>query len=103
MATSYPLYRHPATAVPRAAPPVLSVGHSSAKRARKAALHQLSIYGCRLASAIRAAEGEALTVRFDSSDPVAATVVWCEGGVIAARFDHPIERDMARKLNLRIA
>ncbi len=94
-------YRRRATDIARI-PPVLSVAHASVKRQRKAAIHQLSIYGCRIASRIDACEGEPLTIRFDSAAPIAATVVWCEGGMIGARFDQPIERDVMRALNQRL-
>lgn len=103
MATSFSHYRRRATDTALDRVPVLSVSHASVKRHRKAALHQLSIYGCRLASRIEAAEGEPLTLRFDRDAPITATVVWCENGVIGARFDQPIERDMMRALSQRLA
>jgi hypothetical protein len=102
MATMFSHYRRRATDVARDRVPVLSVAHASVKRQRKAALHQLSIYGCRLASRIDAAQGEPLTLRFDRDAPIAATVVWCEGGLIGARFDQPIERDVMRALSQRL-
>lgn len=82
--------------------PVQLVVHTSAKRQHKAALHQLSIYGCRLAGRIRATEGETLSLRFDRDAPIAATVIWCEGGIIGARFDEPIERERMRSLSKRL-
>ncbi len=102
MATTFSHFRRRATDAARNQAPVLSVAHASVKRQRKAALHQLSIYGCRLASRIDAAEGEPLTLRFDRDAPIAATVVWCKGGVIGARFDQPIEREMMRSLSQRL-
>ncbi len=103
MATTFSHFRRRATDAALDRTPVLSVTHASVKRQRKANLHHLSIYGCRLASGIEAAEGEALMVRFDRDAPIAATVVWCENGVIAARFDQPIERDMMRALSQRLS
>ena len=103
MATTYSHFRRRATDVKYDREPVLSVAHASVKRHRKAALHQLSIYGCHLASRIEAEQGEPLTLRFDRSAPIAATVVWCANGLIGARFDQPIEREMMRSLTLRSA
>lgn len=103
MATTFSHFRRRATDVGHGRAPVLSVSHASVKRQRKAALHQLSIYGCRLSSRIDAAQGERLTLRFDRDAPIAATVVWCEGGVIGARFDQPIERDVMRALSQRLS
>lgn len=102
MASSFAQFRRRSTDVSTLAP-TLSVTHASVKRHRKAALHHLSIYGCRLASRIEAVAGEALTLRFDRAAPVAATVVWCEGGVIGARFDQPIDRETMRALSQRLA
>jgi hypothetical protein len=103
MATTFSHFRRRATDLARDRMPVLSVSHASVKRQRKAALHQLSIYGCHLASRIEAAQGEQLTLRFDRDAPIAATVVWCEAGIIGARFDQPIERDMMRALSQRLS
>jgi len=102
LATTFSHFRRRATDIGYDRTPVLSVSHASVKRHRKAAVHQLSIYGCRLASRIEAAQGEPLTLRFDRDAPIAATVVWCEGGVIGARFDQPIERDVMRALTQRL-
>lgn len=102
MATTFSHFRRRATDVKYDREPVLSVAHASVKRHRKAALHQLSIYGCRLASRIEAEQGESLTLRFDRSAPITATVIWCADGLIGARFDQPIEREMMRSLSLRI-
>ena len=102
MASMFSHYRRRATDLAHDRAPVLSIAHASVKRHRKAALHQLSIYGCRVASRIEAEQGEPLTLRFDRAAPIAATVVWCEGGLIGARFDQPIEREMMRSLTLRI-
>lgn len=103
MATKFAHHRRPALGTLRhGVAPELSVIHASVKRQRKAALHQLSIYGCRLGSRIEAEAGEPLTLRFDRSAPVSATVIWCADGVIGARFDQPIEREMMRSLSLRI-
>ena len=103
MATTFSHFRRRATDAALDRVPVLSVSHASVKRQRKAALHQLSIYGCRLASRIEAAQGESLTLRFDRNAPIAATDVWCEGGIIGARFDQPIEREMMRALSQRLS
>jgi len=101
MASNFAQFRR-ATDVSTLAP-VLSVTHASVKRHRKASIHHLSIYGCRLSSRIDAQAGEPLTLRFDRAAPVAATVVWCENGVIGARFDQPIDRDTMRALSQRLA
>lgn len=68
----------------------------------EARLHDLSIYGCRLACGTGYGEGERLWLQFRNELPVAATVVWNDGTHIGCRFDSPIERNLMRALTLVI-
>ncbi|WP_033923232.1 PilZ domain-containing protein [Sphingomonas sp. 37zxx] len=65
-----------------------------------AELQDLSIYGCRLATDAAQMAGERLWLRFTGSLPVAATVIWSDGGVVGCRFDQPIANSTARSLTL---
>ena len=110
MATRLSQYRTPeaASLEQRAEPRLrLSLTHASVRRHGKTAidamLHDLSIYGCRMAAETAARAGERLWLRFEGRLPVAATVVWNNEGMIGCRFDEPIERTMMRALTLRIA
>lgn len=110
MATRFSQYRRvePASFEQRAEPRLkLSITRASVRRHGKspvdALLHDLSTYGCRLAAGIEAEQGERLWLRFDGRMPVAATVVWCDDGMVGCRFDAQIERSMMRALTLRIA
>ena len=110
MATRLSQYRTPeAASLDRRAEPrlTLSLTHASVRRHGKTAvdavLHDLSIYGCRMAAETRAREGERLWLRFDGQLPVAATLVWNVDGMVGCRFDAPIERAMMRSLTLRLA
>jgi hypothetical protein len=103
-------YRTPeAAAVEQRAEPrlKLSIKRASLRRhgkdAIEALLHDLSIYGCRVASAVSPKEGERLWLRFDGQMPIAATVVWGADGMLGCRFDEPIDRSLMRALTLRIA
>ncbi|MBN8808541.1 MAG: PilZ domain-containing protein [Sphingomonas sp.] len=109
MATRFSQYRQvePASLERRDEPRLkLSVTRASVRRHGKAPvealLHDLSAYGCRIASEIAAEAGERLWLRFDGRMPIAATVVWCEGGMVGCRFDEPIDRAMMRALTLRL-
>lgn len=109
MATRLTHYRMPEAASldQRAEPRLrLSISKASVRRQGRepidAALEDVSIYGCRMASAMPAAEGERLWLRFDGRMPVAATVVWCDAGMIGCRFDKPIDRGMLRALTLKL-
>lgn len=68
----------------------------------EATLHDLSVYGCRLACSTEHAQGERLWLRIKGTMPVAATVVWNDGDHIGCRFDAPIERSLMRSLTLVI-
>ncbi|UVO49427.1 PilZ domain-containing protein [Sphingomonas sp. SUN019] len=70
--------------------------------ANEATLHDLSIYGCRMTLDSQQSAGERLWIRFDGGLPVAATVVWCNGGLAGCRFDEPIERSVLRKLTIGV-
>jgi PilZ domain len=67
--------------------------------AHEATLHDLSIYGCRMTLDGQQA-GERIWIRFDGGLPVAATVVWHDGGLAGCRFDEPIERGVLRKMTI---
>ena len=85
----------------------LSIKRASVRRhgsgAVEALLHDLSIYGCRLATPAGVNAGERLWLRFDGQMPIAATVVWGAEDMVGCRFDEPIERSLMRALTLRIA
>ena len=66
----------------------------------EATLHDLSVYGCRLACAASHSEGERLSLRIGEAAPIAATVVWNDGDHLGCRFDAPIPRSMVRSLTL---
>lgn len=68
----------------------------------EATLHDVSVYGCRLACRTVHAEGERLWLRFREDLPIAATVVWNDGVHIGCRFDAPIDRGLMRALTLVI-
>lgn len=65
-----------------------------------AVLHDLSIYGCRVMSPVKLNEGEALTLRFAGTTPVAAKVVWSDGIFTGCRFDAPIANSVFRAFTL---
>jgi len=109
MATRFTQFRTPEAASfdQRAAPRLrLSVTRASIRRQGRepseAALEDVSIYGCRMVSDLPAGEGERLWLRFDGRMPIAATVVWCDAGMIGCRFDKPIDRGTMRALTLRL-
>ncbi len=68
----------------------------------EAMLHDLSIYGCRLACRAAYERGERLWLQFRDELPIAATVVWNDDAHIGCRFDAPIERNLVRALTLVI-
>jgi len=110
MATKFSQYRTPtpASVEQRAEPRLrLSVTKASIRRQGRtpveAALEDVSIYGCRMATDIPAEEGERLWLRFDGRMPIAATVVWSDAGMVGCRFDKPIDRGTMRALTLRLA
>lgn len=68
----------------------------------EAELHDVSIYGCRVAGDLPFGEGERLWLRFEGGMPIAATIVWSADGFTGCRFDDPIERTLMRRLTLVI-
>lgn len=95
----------PALVEQRAAPRLrLSVVRATARRhgdpANDAILHDLSIYGCRVALADDQPPGERLWLRFGGGMPIAATVVWSADGFAGCRFDAPIDRKLMRSLTI---
>lgn len=66
----------------------------------EAALHDVSIYGCRLACTVPHREGERIWLRIADDLPVAATVAWNDGSHIGCRFDAPLDRKTMRTLTL---
>lgn len=71
-------------------------------RATEAMLHDLSVYGCRLACRTPHREGSQLWLSFAEQPPIAAAVVWNDGEYVGCRFDAPIERSLMRSLTLTI-
>lgn len=68
----------------------------------EAMLHDLSVYGCRLACTVPHGEGDKVWLALRGDEPVPATVVWNDGAHIGCRFDDPIERSLVRQLTLVI-
>lgn len=68
-----------------------------------ALLDDISIYGCRLRWDGDHAPGGRLLLRFVGRPPIAATLVWSDGGVVGCRFDQPIDTALVRSLTLRLA
>ena len=71
-------------------------------RAIDAQLHDISIYGCRVACREPQPVGDRLWVRLAGGLPVAAMVVWCSDGFVACRFDVPIARAAVRALTIGV-
>jgi hypothetical protein len=71
-------------------------------RATEAMLHDLSVYGCRLACRTSHGEGAQLWLRFAEQPPIPAAVIWNDGEYVGCRFDAPIERSLMRSLTLAI-
>ena len=76
--------------------------HSRSEPPIEATLHDLSVYGCRLACSTGHREGERLFLGLKNDIPVAATVVWNDGDHRGCRFDAPIDRGLVRSLTLVI-
>jgi hypothetical protein len=70
------------------------------KSAKAGELIDVSIYGCRVACRSPFAEGVRLWLRFDGSNPIAATAMWCRDGHIGCRFDETLDRTLFRSLTL---
>ncbi|MEO9599720.1 PilZ domain-containing protein [Parasphingorhabdus sp.] len=68
------------------------------KTVKAAELVDISIYGCRVSSESTFAEGTRVWLRFDGSDPVAASTVWCKDGQIGCRFDESLDHALFRRL-----
>lgn len=106
MATRYSQCRAaaPALVEQRAAPRhrvrlASAVVHQRGGRALEAMLHDLSVYGCRLACRSRHAEGARLWLRLrEEAYPV--IVVWNDGEQLGCRFETPIQRSLLRALTL---
>lgn len=71
-------------------------------RATEAMLHDLSVYGCRLACRTRNVAGAQIWLRLREGNPIPATVIWNDGEYLGCRFDKPIERSLVRSLTLVI-
>lgn len=67
-----------------------------------AQLHDLSIYGCRVACAQTPPIGERIWVRLAGGSPIAAVTIWCRDGFVGCRFDTPIDRGMVRALTIGV-
>ena len=72
-----------------------------AEQPTDAALVEISLYGCRIACDVAHAAGEPVWLRLNGSVPVAARIMWSEGGVTGCRFDVPIGRALLRSLTIR--
>jgi hypothetical protein len=64
----------------------------------EAKLTDVSAFGCRIACTEDYPEETRLWLRLAGSMPIAATVMWCEGGVVGCRFDQPIDPRLMRTL-----
>ena len=96
MATKLSTFRRtaplPALVEQRTAPRhAVTVTHATVRqhgdRPADAALHDLSPFGCRIATRLPLAAGDRLWLRFDGSMPIAAAVVWSDDGLAGCRFD----------------
>lgn len=86
-------YRHPVQ-IQRAAI------RAHGKTAKVGELIDLSIYGCRVASRTRFAEGSRVWLRFEGSSPIPATAIWCQNGHVGCRFDEKLDSGLFRRLTL---
>ena len=86
-------YRHPVQ-IQRAAI------RAHGKTAKPGELIDLSIYGCRVASKTRFAEGGRVWLRFEGGSPMPATVIWCRDGHVGCRFDEKLDSGLFRRLTL---
>lgn len=67
-----------------------------------ALLHDLSIYGCRLAVDAAWSPDDRIAVRLDGQAPIAGRVIWCRDGFAGCRFDQAIAASLVRRLVLVI-
>ncbi len=65
-----------------------------------AALDDLSKYGCRLATDACFKTGECLSVQFEDSEPVTASVIWNEDGKLGCRFDEALDPGLFRQMTI---
>jgi PilZ domain len=72
------------------------------KQPVEAELVDLSVYGCRMNADQSFKMGDRLWLRFSGSQPVAAAVIWADGGALGCRFDEPLDRTLFRALTLVI-
>ncbi|HEX8302050.1 PilZ domain-containing protein [Sphingomonas sp.] len=63
-------------------------------------LHDVSIYGCRLACIASHGPGARIWLRIAGNLPIAAIVAWNDGAHIGCRFDAPLDRKVMRALTL---
>ena len=86
---------------------VVAIGRATVRQLTRdpadATLHDLSKFGCRLASPLDHETGERVWLRFKGSNPIASTVVWAEGGMVGCRFEAPIEGALVRSMILAVA
>ena len=73
---------------------------SRRKEPMTATLCDVSTYGCRLVSQTAHLPGERLWLSLNGGLPMAATVIWCEGGRIGCRFDESLPRNLLRGLTI---
>ena len=66
----------------------------------EAVLHDISLYGCRFAGQLTHEPGTQLNLQLADNAPIAATVIWNDGGYLGCRFDAPIDRALMRSLTL---
>ena len=66
-------------------------------------LCDLSPFGCRIESEGAHAAGDRVWLRLAGGLPIAATVVWSDGGRTGCRFDEGLPRETVRALTLGIA
>ncbi len=86
-------YRHPVE-IQRAAI------RQQGKMAKAGELIDLSVYGCRVASKTRFAEGTRIWLRFEDGNPIPATAIWCQNGHVGCRFDEKLDSRLFRRLTL---
>ncbi len=65
-----------------------------------AELHDISVFGCRLAVDREFSEGEELHISLGDYEPVVATAIWQRGYEMGCRFLHPIDAQILRSLVL---
>ena len=73
------------------------------RRAIDVQLHDISIYGCRVACRVPQPVGERIWVRLADGAPIAATIMSSNEGFIACRFDVPIASAVVRGLTIGLA